>query len=395
MHTAAKLVFWLCAGTMLYVYAGYPVLLALLARLAPRRGKSTEGSLPKVTLLVSAFNENAIIAEKVKNSLALDYPPNLLEILVISDCSDDGTDESVAKFSPQGVRLIRQPERRGKSAGLNLGTAQATGQILVFSDANALYHPDAVRQLVRHFSDPQVGYVVGNARYLEESSASAPAKSEGLYWKLETWLKKDESLFFSVVGGDGAIYAIRRELYAALLPTDINDFLNPLQIIARGYVGVFEPAAISYEHAAGSFASEYRRKVRIVSRSANALRRIPSVLIPFGALRHWFMLVSHKLLRWLAPVFLILLGLATALLHQSAFYRIAGMLQLAFYGLALIGWGLQRHGTSWKLFYLPYYFCLVNLASLLGLFNCFRGTLSPTWKPARQSRAVKEGQGIV
>ncbi len=385
----SHILFWVSAGMLGYVYAGYPILLGFLTKVAPRPTKPCQTFLPKVTLLISTYNESPVIAAKLENSLALDYPKEMLEIIVISDCSDDGTDERVAQYSSGGVRLVRQPQRLGKAAGLNLAAPQATGEILVFSDANALYLPDAIRQLVRHFSDPQVGYAVGNARYVEKGAESASAQSESLYWKLEIWLKRKESLFQSVVGGDGAIYAIRRKLYTPLLPTDINDFLNPLQIIDRGYVGVFEPAAICYEEAAGSFALEFRRKVRIVSRSLNALRRVPGILNPLRQPRHWFLLISHKLLRWWAPVFMTLMFAASLEKWDAPFFRMAASLQVAFYGLALLGWKLENRFGTWKLFTLPCYFCLVNIASFIGCFKCLRGDLSGTWVPPRQKAQSK------
>ena len=377
-------IFWLSFGLLVYVYLGYPILLALLARFSETRGVDSEFPAPSVTLLISAFNESQVIAAKLENALALEYERDRLEILVISDGSDDGTDEIVQSFYPRGVRLLRQEPRMGKTAGLNLGVSQAHCQILVFSDANALYQPDAVRHLVRHFANPKVGYVVGNARYYEKGLESASAESEGLYWKLETYLKKKESLFGSVVGGDGAIYAIRRELYSPLLPTDINDFLNPLQIIVRGYTGVFEPAAVCYEEAAENFSQEYRRKVRIISRSLNALRRIPAVLNPMNNTRHCFSLVSHKLLRWLAPFFMILCFGVNLVLWRSPFYKIFALLQFAFYCIAMIGWWWRPGNKIGKLFSLAFYFCMVNLASLVGCVKCFRGDLSGKWSPPRQ-----------
>lgn len=380
--------FWTSVMLVIYTYAGYPVLIAFLARVTPRRLRFVDAPLPPVTLIISAYNESQVIGTKLKNSLELDYPRNMLEIIVVSDCSDDGTDEIVARFAPDGVRLLRQQNRQGKSTGLNLAVSLATGSILVFSDANALYRRDAIRQLVRHFSDPCVGYTVGNARYLEPNSKTPSAESEGLYWKHETWLKKKESEFYAVVGGDGAIYAIRRDLFFPLLPTDISDFLNPLQIIDKGFVGVFEPAAVSYEDAAESFGQEFHRKVRIVSRSLNAVRRIPGVLNPLRVPRHWFLLVSHKLLRWFAPFFLIAMFVFTLPLWDLTFYRIAALLQLAFYVVTLVGWRLQRRRALPRLIYIPYYFFLVNLAAFIGVIKCFRGALSPTWRTARQGQGA-------
>ena len=378
-----EFLFWFSALVLLYVYIGYPVVLSLLARQFPRRDGLTGQISPSVTLLVSAYNERSVIRAKVENSLALDYPAGLLEIVVVSDCSDDGTDEIVSSYAMRGVRLVRQSQRFGKTAGLNLGVAQSKGQIIVFSDANAMYEPDAVLQLTRHFSVPQVGYVVGNARYTKKADQAASADSEGLYWKLETWLKQKESEFGSVVGGDGAIYAIRRELFSPLLPTDINDFLNPLQIAARNYRGVYEPSAVCYEEAADSFEKEFQRKVRIISRSLNAIRREPRVVLPWVQPRHWFALVSHKMLRWFAPVFLLLSLATSSVLSVSPFYRLALLLQLLFYALAAVGWRLETSVKTSKLFYLPYYFCLVNGASLVGICRFLTGGLSPTWRTVR------------
>jgi cellulose synthase/poly-beta-1,6-N-acetylglucosamine synthase-like glycosyltransferase len=384
METQVETLFWICGALLAYVYIGYPILIGFLAKFFPHRADSTGAFDQSVSLLISAYNESPVIAAKLENALALDFAGKRLEVIVVSDCSDDGTDEIVRGYADRGVRLLRQNQRLGKSAALNFAVPQAHGKILLFSDANALYQPDAVHQLVRHFADPRVGYVVGNARYCEKGTETPSAESEGLYWKLETYLKKWESLFGSVVGGDGAIYAIRRELYTPLLPTDINDFLNPLQIIVRGYTGVFEPAAVCYEEAADSFNQEFRRKVRIISRSLNALRRIPAVLNPLKNPRHWFLLVSHKLLRWFAPFFMIPLFAASLALWRTPLYRTAALLQAAFYGVALIGWKWEPKNRIGKIFSLPFYFCLVNLASLIGCLKCFRGDLSAQWAPPRQ-----------
>ena len=389
-ETIFHILFWASSAFILYIYLGYAVLLALLTRRRRSHVSAEPATLPHVSLLISAYNERRIIAEKLLNALSLDYPQDRLEILVISDCSDDGTDEIVGNFCTSSVRLIRLPERVGKSVGLNVGVSQAIGDILIFSDANAMYQSDAARELVKHFSDPGVGYVVGNARYSDRPEQTASAKSEGLYWKLETWLKWKESDFGSVVGGDGAIYAIRRDLFSPLQATDINDLLNPLQIVVRGYRGVYEPAAVCFEEAAQSFAGEFRRKVRIVSRSLNALSRAPRVLVPWPQPRHWFALVSHKVLRWFGSLFLILVFLISSVqARHSTIYRTALYLQLTFYILAAVGWTLERRGSAPRMFYLPYYFCMVNVASLVGIAKFLRGSLSPTWQTIREEAPAK------
>jgi cellulose synthase/poly-beta-1,6-N-acetylglucosamine synthase-like glycosyltransferase len=385
-----KTIFWLSVGAAIYVYLGYPALLHLLSRWFPQKTTLEDAALPSVSLIISAYNESAVIVEKLENAFALDYPRDLVEILVISDCSDDGTDELVSQRASQGVRLVRQTERLGKSAGLNLGIPKSSGDILVFSDANAIYQAGAIRQLVRHFADPQVGYVVGNAKYVEHPGQAPSAESEGLYWKLETWLKEKESRFGSVVGGDGAIYAIRRGLFSPLRPTDINDLLNPLQIIASGYRGVYEPSAICHEEAGGSFEKEFRRKVRIVGRSLNAVWRARRVLLPWTQPRHWFCLVSHKLLRWFVPVFLLFSLASSLLLWNLPFYRIAALLQASFYALAACGWIVGRRQNSTRALYIPYYFCLVNTAALFGIVQFCRGSLSPTWQTVRDQKPLDQ-----
>jgi cellulose synthase/poly-beta-1,6-N-acetylglucosamine synthase-like glycosyltransferase len=395
LETISKSLFWVATALIAYVYLGYPLLLLVLAKLFPQRERHVEQALPRVSMIISAYNEHEVIKEKLENSLALEYPPDLLEILVVSDCSDDGTDDVVKEFSAKRVRLIRQAERLGKSSGLNLAVPNACGDILVFSDANALYETGALKRLLGHFSDSRVGYVVGNARYTAHVGQAPSAASEGLYWRLETWLKCLESRVGSVVGGDGAIYAIRRGLFKSLQPTDINDLLNPLQIIAAGYRGVYDPSAVCYEEAGDSFKKEFYRKVRIVSRSLNAIRRVPAVIFPWTQFRHWLCLVSHKILRWFVPVFLIVLFLTSLSLWHLTLYRAAALSQILFYALAGVAWGLgSRRGAS-RFLYLPYYFCVVNLASLLGILKCASGSLSPTWKTIRNDKKIEQGKTVL
>ena len=250
-----------------------------MSHFKPATGIAKDAIRPSVSLLISCYNEEAIIRQKLENALQLNYPAGKMQIVVISDGSTDRTDDIVAEFQQSGIRLVRQEGRLGKTCGLNLAMTKIDSDIVVFSDANAMYHQDAIVRLVENFNDPSVGYVVGEARYVNTSTSSA-STSENTYWQYEIMIKKMESKVHSVVGGDGAIYATRRELYEPLEQTDINDFVNPLQIIAKGYRGVYEPAAICYEDPAGDFAREFKRKTRIVNRSFSAILRIPAVLNP-------------------------------------------------------------------------------------------------------------------
>jgi len=381
------LFFTLCIALILWVYIGYPLFLLLLSRLTKgtpvRRGSIT----PPVTLIISAYNEGRIMREKIENSLALDYPRELLEVIVISDCSDDNTETIVRKYANRGMRLLRMEKRGGKTAGLNVAVPQAKGEVVIFSDANAMYHRLAVRRLVRNFADPTVGCVTGESRYEVDDNAADSTASENLYWRYELALKKMETQVGSLVGGDGAIYAIRQALFRPMRPEDLSDFVNPLQIVAQGYRNVYEAEAFSFERGAESFEKEFYRKVRIVNRAWRGLWRVRQVLNPFRFGFYTVQVISHKLLRWLIPVFMAGAFVANFfLLNFGRLHQIMFALQIAFYLLALIGWRQSRRPAVSKLFYVPYYFCLVNYASLLGIISNYRGEKFAVWNTVRENK---------
>ena len=377
-----EVIFWLLAAVVVYVYAGYPLLLVVLSGLGARRPVRKADTEPSVTLIVSAFNEASVIADKIRNSLALDYPREKIEIVVISDASDDGTDEIVGQFAAQGVRLLRMNDRGGKTLGLNAGVRSAKGEIVVFSDANAMYLPDAIRKMARNFADPEVGAVVGESTYADAEGGAQ--KSESLYWKYETGIKRLETQIGSTVGGDGAIYAIRRSLYRDMRADALSDFVNPMQIVQAGYRCIYEPEAQSIEEAAEGFEKEFRRKVRIVNRAWRAMWSMTSLLNPLRYGFFSFELVSHKVLRWLVPLFLVALLLVNAALLDSGWiYSLALAAQVAFYLLALAGYAARRSSRMPALLSIPYYFCLVNVASARGILDAFRGKTYTTWTTVR------------
>ena len=383
-----SLVFW-CFFSLLiiYLYLGFPLFLSLVAKLFKRNHRIDETYEPTVTLIIAAYNEEAVIQEKLENSLNLNYPADKLEILVVSDCSSDRTDEIVQNFPFNQVKLVRMSERTGKTSGLNRALEQVNSDMVVFSDANAIYDSMAIRKLVRHFVDSTVGYVVGHARYVTNSN-SAAGKSEDLYWNYEVQIKQWESDFHSVVGGDGALYMIRRKLYQPLETTDINDFVNPLQIIAAGYRGLFDREAFCFENSAGNFEKEFGRKVRIVNRSFNGLLRVSELLNPFKFGRFTWLLVSHKLLRWFSPFVLLAHFIATLALPFVGSFAILPGLFLGFYLLlslcALVGWFAERKGRKGSApFYLAYYFILMNIASAYGVFRRLCGDQIVTWSTVR------------
>jgi glycosyltransferase involved in cell wall biosynthesis len=303
-----SIIFWVSSFLVIYPYLVYPLLLWIIRAFCADRQTAavTAVNLPTVCLVVSAYNEERTISEKIDNCLGLDYPQHLLSILIVSDASDDKTDQIVnSRISTcNRICLLRQEARHGKTEGVNLAMKNMSADIVVFSDANAMYEPSAIKELVRHFNRPEVGFVVGSALYADEQDDAA-AKSEGLYWKYELTIKLLESEFYSVVGGDGAIYAIRRELYWPMQRTDINDFVNPLQIVASGARGVFTRDARCYEYASEKFEKEFARKRRIVNRSWRAVLTYRKLFTLSQHSRFLFMLWSHKIIRWFALVFIV------------------------------------------------------------------------------------------
>lgn len=377
-----------------YVYVGYPLLLRLLSAAGMARPVSGGPVEPAVTLVISAYNEAAVIAAKLANSVALDYPPDRLEIIVVSDASDDGTDDIVRAHGGP-VRLLRMEDRGGKTAGLNAALRAARGEVIVFSDANAMYQPDAIRRLVANFADPGVGAVTGESRYLV-GDEDPSTESENTYWNYELAVKALESRLGSVVGGDGAIYAIRRSLYRDLAPGDLSDFVNPLQIVAQGYRNVYEPAAVSWEQGAEGYGAEYRRKVRIVNRAWRATWKMRGLLNPARSGLFALQFLSHKVLRWLVPWFMLLvlaLNVAIVLKGGGAPWALLLSAQLAFYAAALAGSRLAgRDSLPARLLRIPYYFCLVNLASLVALVEVLAGRSYTTWSSSRPG-AIPAGSG--
>lgn len=381
-----ELIFWILFAVLIYIYFGYPLLVRLLAALKKDSIKSDASYFPECVLIISAFNEEAVIADKLRNALELDYPADKLKIWVISDASTDKTDEIVRNFNPDRVKLFRLKERHGKTYGITALMPKLKSAVVIFSDANAMYDKNALKELTKYFVDEKIGYVVGQAKYYKKNRSNA-GEHEDTYWSYEIRLKVNESLIGSVVGGDGAIYAIRRHLFEPLDPDDINDFVNPLQIILKGYRGVFNPGAICYEHTADTFVKEYKRKRRIVNRSWRGLWKNAAVLNPFKTGIHAWEIFSHKLLRWLGGLFILLfLILNMILIDKGWLYQLLFVMQIGFYMLAVMGYTLDEQGKkSSYLITIPYYFVMVNLASLLGIIDAYKGKTYTTWQTIREN----------
>jgi cellulose synthase/poly-beta-1,6-N-acetylglucosamine synthase-like glycosyltransferase len=383
MSMVGAVVAWAAALIVGYVYVGYPILMGLLGWLMPKPIRQA-GIEPTVTLLISAFNEAHIISEKLTNALNLDYPKSKMEILVISDASTDRTDQIVQSFSDQGVSLLRMEERGGKTLGLNAAMKVAKGDIVIFSDANIMYRIDTIRQLVQNFADSSVGCATGDSQYVDDPHSAAHAQ-ENSYWGYERFIRSMESLVGRPVGGDGAIFAIRRVLYQPLSAETINDLVVPLQIVVKGYRAVFEPTAIGLEPSAGDFQKEFRRKRRIVNRSWRGVMSVSGILNPFCVGMFAWQVWSHKVLRWLVLPFLLIgfVGCLSAY-ELGSVYRIGVWGGIASILVAAAGPFLPASlGGVSKLIQTVFYFYLVNLAAILGVTKALGGRVDRIWAPER------------
>lgn len=375
--------FWLSAMLVVYIYLGYPVLIKFLAG----KGKPIQkdaGYEPKVSILIAAFNEEQDIADTINNKIALDYPRDKLEILVVSDESEDRTDEivtSLASNSDVPIRLVRQSPRAGKTSGLNLIAPQAKGDILVFSDANSLYAPEALKKIVANFADPEVGYVTGKMVYVT-GDGSLVGDGCSSYMKYENWLREQETKVGSVVGVDGGIDAIRANLFEQLRPDQLPDFVQPLKVTEKGYRVVYEQEALLKEEALDDSGREYTMRVRVSLRALWAMHDMRALLNPFKHGVFALQMLSHKLLRYLAFVPLVMCFLANiALLTESPFYLLTLLIQIAFYALAFLGKLRMSDERAPVYLTLPYYFTLLNVACAHATWRYLKGEKQVIWKP--------------
>jgi cellulose synthase/poly-beta-1,6-N-acetylglucosamine synthase-like glycosyltransferase len=380
-----RTLFWLGAGALAYTYVLFPLLLLLRAALRPRPHR-VEDITPEITMVIAAHNEAATIGAKLENLLSLDYPHERLEVVIASDGSDDGTDEIVRAYAGRGVRLLT-PGRVGKAEALNAAVAAAGGEILVFSDANSIYAPDALRALVRPFADPAVGGVAGDQRYLSNDGADAIASGEQHYWNLDRTLKQAESRAGNTISATGAIYAVRRSLFRPVAPAVTDDFYISTGVIAAGYRLVFAPDAVAYEPVAQTGELEWQRKVRVMTRGLRGVLLRRELLDPRGHGFYAVQLLTHKLLRRTMVVPLALTAATAPLLwRRGRLYRAATVVQGCLYGLGTAGLLLARTPLGRrKALALPAFFCFVNLASLRAVWNVVRGRRIDRWAPRRGS----------
>jgi biofilm PGA synthesis N-glycosyltransferase PgaC len=380
MHLLLIILLWLSALAVVWTYAGYPLFILLLARWRPRPHLQADVQ-PSVSLIIPAYNEESVIAKKLENALEMDYPPGKRDVLVVADGSTDQTAEIAGRYASRGVRLLFQPERRGKIAAMNRAVPHARGEILVFSDANAMIEQMSLQMLVRNFADPQVVCVSGEKRIRSDSQVQA--RGESAYWRYEARLKEAESQVSTTIGAVGEFFAIRKKRYRPMEEDNlIEDFVLSMRLVMDGGRIVYEPRAVAWEEASPSLRAEWERRARMAAGGFQAIGRLRRLFSPrYGLVA--FQYFSHKVLRWTAPFAMLLAWVSNALLYGLDFYRLLFWGQTGFYLLALIGWVTMSCGWKLRLLQLAFYFCFANSTFLGGFVRYITGTQSVIWKKAR------------
>ena len=377
--------FWISLAIVFYTYLGYGLLLIVFNLLFKRRKVIDENYFPDVCFVVPAYNEEAIIGEKIENTLALIYPKEKISFLFITDGSTDGTYSIVCKY-PR-IQLLHQSERRGKSAALNRAMEKVTAPIVVFSDANTFLHPQSILKLVRHFRDSRVGGVSGEKRVANPDS-SAVGFGERLYWQYESILKKANADFYTIIGAAGELFSMRSNLYRPLDDKVIlDDFVVSAGVCLQGYRFLYEREAFGTETSSASMTEERKRKIRISAGCFQAIFLLKGLLNPFGNFRVAFQYLSHRVLRWtLSPLLLPLLFVSNVFLCQQAgagwIYNFFLGAQCLFYAAAIAGWLIVKRKMIPGLLLVPYYFLFMVLSQYAGFYRFVQGKHTPLWEKA-------------
>ncbi len=374
--------FFSCLFALFYIYVGYPLLALIVAGISREKVKKSPCS-PDISILIAAYNEEKHIGATIENKLQLDYPGDKVEIIVISDASEDATDDIIRSYADRGVRYIRQEPRKGKTAALNLAVTKASGEILVFSDANSMYDRDCLRYLMENFADPSVGYVTGKMVYVNPDGSTIGSGCSA-YMRYENLLRGIETLIGSIVGVDGGVDAVRKSLYCEMSPDQLPDFVLPLKVVEQGYRVVYEPRALLKEDALKSPEDENRMRVRVSLRALWALFEMRGLLNPLKHGVFSFQLFSHKVLRYLGIVFVVLLYASNLfLLKKALIYKIFFMLQSVVMVSAMAGHWMEKNGRPSGILFVPYYFFLINIAAGQALMRFLKGEKQVTWTPRK------------
>jgi biofilm PGA synthesis N-glycosyltransferase PgaC len=389
MQNLFQTVFFLLALFIIfYSYLGYGLLLYIILRLRKGHKKIAEVHEPDVTLIVAAYNEQDFIQTKIDNSLSLKYPKGKLQFIFITDGSTDDTPNIVKKTS--AIRLMHQSARKGKTAALNRAMKTVTTPIVIFTDANTLLNENAIKEITKHYYDPKVGGVAGEKKVISNKNANAEA-GEGIYWKYESFLKKQDSDFYTVVGAAGELFSIRTELYEELEENVLlDDFIISLRVCSKGFRVAYEPNAYAIESPSESMKEEQKRKIRISAGSIQAMIMLKSLLNPFKNPKLFFQYVSHRVLRWtLCPLLLPVIfffNIWLCIYSGGVLFYLFLITQIIFYLLAAIGWVLANRNVKSRLLYIPYYFVFMNASVYLGFIRYMKKNQSVLWEKAARKK---------
>ena len=390
-----EILFWICLFIVFYTYIGYGLVLYVLVKVKEMFHKQkaftlpTDEELPEVTLLVAAYNEEEVVDEKMRNSLALDYPKGKLKWLWVTDGSNDGTNEKLKAY-PE-TEIVYQPERQGKTAALNRAIERVKTPIVVFTDANTMINREAIREMVRTFMDEKVGCVAGEKRIAVKEKDNAASGGEGIYWKYESALKRLDGKLYSAMGAAGELFAIRTELFEKMeKDTLLDDFILSLRIVQRGYKIAYCSTAYAMESGSADMKEEEKRKVRIAAGGLQSIWRLRALLNPFRYGTVSFQYVSHRVLRWsvtpIALFALIPLNVVLATLDTGhSLYKIILLLQILFYGMGLWGYYLSTRQIKNKILYIPYYFLFMNINVIRGAFYLRKRKGNGAWEKAKRA----------
>ena len=376
----AEVLFWVCLSVIALTYAGYPVLLGALALFKRRLRVPEMADWPKITALVVAFNEEARIRDKIRSILENDYPPDRIEVIVCSDGSTDATDKLVVEYGDPRVRLAASPVNVGVNDAFALGAAQAAGDVLLMTDSGGMFEKGAVRLAARHFADPKVGLVSGRIVF-ENPLKSSIGSGYRAYWVIETLVRSLESRLGIGTVIVGAFEMIRRAAYLPVPSRFNNDIAAPMHVHSQGLLCRYESGAVVVTEQRKTPRQDFGRRVRIAVRAWSTIPYLLGIVPLFGNFGSWLAVLAHKYLRYVTWIFMAGALAANAFLLYSRFFQAALAVQALFYAMALAGWLLSALNVRVPLVSLPFYFCLLQAAGMVGLFQALRGRQIGTWKP--------------
>ena len=378
-----KILFWLSLGVLVYTYFGYPFLMYILVKFKKRKGVDKRKITPMVSVVVSAYNEEASIRDKLENILSLEYPREKMEVIIASDASTDKTDEIVGEFLSEGVKLLRMQKRSGKIAAYRQALSQAKGEIIVFSDATSILNKESLINLVSNFNDKTVGCAGGLLMYINPEKANV-GEGESKYWEYEKLVRKLESRLSSLTSVSGTLYAVRRELYPYGIKDDLaDDLIVPINIKKLGFKTVLETEAVCKEFTTFDIRGDMAKRSRITIQNIRGLINQIGILNPLRYGIFSILVISHKLFRTIVPVLLLVVFLSSAILSfNSLVFLTIFVLQIIFYLVGFLGY-LGINKLKSKIINMMFYFCLSNLAILIGIIKFFKGEKVVSWEPIR------------